>query len=120
MLVCRSFCERFTAYGSSSQDHIFEVSITDNAFGCGKLEETLHGLEIDGRYAECKELQSLNDEDLWYKFASMTIDERLTLLAHCLSYGLNLVEGKATQAYNANRRRRQKGLLFQALDFDMC
>lgn len=52
----------------------------------------------------------------------MTIDERLTLLAHCLSYGygLNLVEGKATQAYNANRRHRQKGLLFQALDFDMC
>ena len=108
LLGCRSFCERYTAYGSSSLDHIFQVSITDNVFDCGKLEETPYGLEIDECYAECKELQSLNDEDLWHKVASMTIDERLTLLAHCLSYRLNLVEVKATQAYNANRRRRQK------------
>ena len=119
-LVCRPFCERYTAYGSSRLDHIFQVSITDNAFGYRKLEETPYGLEIDERYAECKELQSLNDEDIWNKIASMTIDERLMLLAYCLPYGFNLVEGKATQVYNANRRRSQKDLLFEVLDFDMC
>ena len=36
LLGCRSFCERYTAYGSSSLDHIFQVSITDNVFDCGK------------------------------------------------------------------------------------
>lgn len=60
-----------------------------------KLEETPYGLEIDERYAECKELQSLNDEDLWHKVASMTIDERLTLLEHCLSLSSQSCRGQS-------------------------
>lgn len=111
--------ERYTACGSSPLRHILQASITDNAFVHEKLEDTPYGQKIDERYADYKDLQSLNDEDLWYKVVAMTTDERLTLLAHCLSYGLYLVNGKAMQANNANRRRRQKYLLFEALDFDM-
>lgn len=96
-----------------------QLSLADNAFDYEKLEATPYGREIDERYAVYKDLQCLNDEDLWCKVAAMTTDERLTLLAPCLSYGLNLVEGKAMQAYNTNRRREQKDLLFEALDFDM-
>ncbi len=119
LLVCRLLRERYTACGSSPLRHILQASITDNAFVHEKLEDTPYGQKIDERYADYKDLQSLNDEDLWYKVVAMTTDERLTLLAHCLSYGLYLVNGKAMQANNANRRRRQKYLLFEALDFDM-
>lgn len=122
LLLCRLVRSIHSAYGASNLDHVLQIALSDNALGyeIEDLKTAPYGQKIDERYGEWKDrLQGLDDEQLWNTIHGWADDERLALLAHCVSFGVNLVEGKVMAAANTQKRQQQKNILVNALQLDM-
>jgi|GEM_PF-1840983 len=122
LLLCRLVRSIHSAYGTSNLDHVLQIALSDNALGyeIEDLKTAPYGQKIDERYGEWKDrLQGLDDKQLWNTIHGWADDERLALLAHCVSFGVNLVEGKVMAAANTQKRQQQKNILVNALQLDM-
>jgi len=123
LLLCRLVRSVFAHYGTSNADHILQIELGDNAFSYAddeRLKTSPYGQAIDDRRDEWNSLlQNLDDGQLWDTVHNWPDDKRIALLAHCVSSGVNLVEGKIMGAANVKQRRHQKDILARALQLNM-
>jgi len=123
LLLCRLVRSVFASYGTSNADHILQITFDDNALPYGDdegLQTAPYGQAITDRRNEWGSLlQNLDDGQLWGTIHNWPDDKRLALLAHCVSFGVNLVEGKIMGAANVKQRRHQKDILARELQLDM-
>jgi len=123
LLLCRLVHSVFANYGTSNADHILQIELSYNVLPYGDDEElkmSPYSQAIDERRTEWSGvLQNLDDGQLWDTIHNWPDDKRLALLAHCVSLGVNLVEGKIMGAVNVEQRRHQKDILVGALQLNM-
>jgi ParB family chromosome partitioning protein len=90
------------------------------------LKDSVVAKLVDDRHAEWEaDLPLGDDAALWDYLASLDQASRLSLLAHCLSFGINALHekvnpyGAGISASGLTRRMAQADLLAQAVDLDM-
>ena len=90
------------------------------------LKESVVAKLVDDRHAEWEaDLPLGNDAALWDYLTSLDQPSRLSLLAHCLSFGINALHekvnpyGAGISAGGLTRRMTQSDLVAQAVDLDM-
>lgn len=81
---------------------------------------------IDARHAAWEEELPLGDDTaLWERLSTLDQTSRLSLLAHCLSFGVNLLHervspyGAGISASGLTRRMKHADMLAKAVDLDM-
>ena len=102
-----------------AQDSCVELDIKSVSFGSGVpgLSDSAAALAIDARHRDYAERLPREPGDLWDALVGFGDDDRASLFAHCVSYGVNAVH----EAYN----RRPRALahadrLATAVDLDMA
>jgi ParB family transcriptional regulator, chromosome partitioning protein len=90
------------------------------------LKDSVVAKLVDDRHAEWEaDLPLGDDAALWDYLASLDQASRLSLLAHCLSFGINALHekvnpyGAGISASGLTRRMAQADLVAQAVDLDM-
>ncbi|MFV1527675.1 MULTISPECIES: ParB/RepB/Spo0J family partition protein [unclassified Phaeobacter] len=90
------------------------------------LRDSVVAKLVDDRHAEWEADLPLGDDDvLWDYLTSLDQVSRLSLLAHCLSFGINALHekvnpyGAGISASGLTKRMTQSDLVAQAVDLDM-
>ena len=90
------------------------------------LKDSVVAKMVDDRHAEWEaELPLGDDAGLWDYLASLDQASRLSLLAHCLSFGINALHekvnpyGAGISASGLTKRMTQSDLVAQAVELDM-
>jgi len=90
------------------------------------LKDSVVAKLVDDRHAEWEaDLPLGNDAALWDYLTSLDQGSRLSLLAHCLSFGINALHekvnpyGAGISASGLTRRMTQSDLVAQAVELDM-
>jgi len=90
------------------------------------LKDSVVAKLVDDRHAEWEaDLPLGNDAALWDYLTSLDQGSRLSLLAHCLSFGINALHekvnpyGAGISASGLTKRMTQSDLVAQAVDLDM-
>ncbi|WP_146592488.1 ParB/RepB/Spo0J family partition protein [Puniceibacterium confluentis] len=113
---------------SSSTGSCLEASVRHVYMSAqaGDLKDSVVAKLVDDRHAEWEaDLPLGDDAALWDYLASLDQASRLSLLAHCLSFGINALHEKANlygagiSASGLTKRMTQSDLIAQATGLDM-
>jgi ParB-like chromosome segregation protein Spo0J len=115
-------------YHYSAPSGCLEVSVRHHFFSVQgvDLKDSLSAKAIAGRYEDWKTDLPIDDDALWDWIAGLDDTSRMTLLAHCVAYGVNaLVEkidrhsGSGLSQHNLEKRLSQASRLARATCLDM-
>ena len=113
---------------SNSADGCLEASVSDVYMSAqaSDLKDSVVAKLVDDRRAEWEADLPLGDDAvLWDYLASLDPASRLSLLAHCLSFGINALHekvntnGASISASGLTKRMTPSDLVAQAVDLDM-
>jgi ParB family chromosome partitioning protein len=126
LLLLRFVTDTFRTSGASGSCVEVSVRHVYMAAQSPELKDSAVAKSVDARHAAWEEDLPLGDDAaLWDYLSALDQGNRLALLAHCLSFGINAMHekvnpyGASISAGGLTRRMAQADLVAQAVDLDM-